>query len=63
MCDFQQITLYGSKMWTGGVPKGTEVTIEGASKPGVVHGDGMLLYGNDGKMVTKASLNSFLYEI
>ena len=34
-------------------PKGTEVVIEGLEKPAIVHKDGMVITGTDGKMVYK----------
>ncbi len=43
--------MFGSSMYTGSVPEGTPLEIEGCSKPGIVHKDGLLLFGNDGKMV------------
>ena len=48
----EQITLFGSRMWTRMVPRGTEIAIEGASRPAIVHKNGMVLFGNDGKMVS-----------
>ena len=52
--------MFGSSMHTGAVPKGTEVPIEGCSKPAIVHKNGMLIFGNDGKMVRypASSVNS-----
>lgn len=47
--DGERVTLYGSKLWTGGIPSGSEVEIEGMSKKAVVHKDGLLVFGNDGK--------------
>jgi len=32
-------------------PRGTAIQIEGASKPAIVHKNGMIVFGNDGKMV------------
>lgn len=51
----EQVTLYGSSLWSGATPKGTEVEIAGASKPAVVHEDGLLLFGSDGKAVSMHS--------
>jgi formyltetrahydrofolate dehydrogenase len=48
MIDGQRVTLYGSELWSGSVPSGTEVEIEGMSKKAVVHDGGMILYGHDG---------------
>ena len=39
-------------MWDGAVPQGTEIDIAGMSKKGVVHKDGLLLFGGDGKAVS-----------
>jgi len=47
--DGERVTLYGSKLWTGGIPSGTEVEIAGMSKKALVHKDGLLVFGNDGK--------------
>ena len=33
-------------------PRGTQVPVAGASKPAIVHKNGMVLFGNDGKMVS-----------
>jgi len=38
-------------MWTRMEPRGLAVEIEGASRPGIVHKNGMVVFGNDGKMV------------
>jgi formyltetrahydrofolate dehydrogenase len=46
-------------------PRGTNVDIQGASKPAIVHKNGMVIFGNDGKMVstriTKAE--EFIYKL
>ncbi|XP_052266666.1 cytosolic 10-formyltetrahydrofolate dehydrogenase-like isoform X1 [Dreissena polymorpha] len=47
----EQVTLYGSKMWNRMEPRGRPVAIEGASHPAIVHKNGMVVFGNDGKMV------------
>jgi len=51
MIDGEQITFTGSRMWTRMAPRGSEVTIEGMSRAAIVHKNGMVLFGNDGKMV------------
>lgn len=47
----EQVTFYGSRLWTRMEPRGTKFPVEGASKPAIVHKNGMILFGNDGKMV------------
>lgn len=48
--DGEKVTLYGSQMWHKLKPRTyTEVKIEGLSQPALVHKDGLLLYGTDGK--------------
>ncbi|XP_029642163.1 cytosolic 10-formyltetrahydrofolate dehydrogenase isoform X1 [Octopus sinensis] len=54
--DGQQVTFSGSKLWNRLVPRGTEVAIEGCSKPAIVHKNGMILFGNDNKMVNVSQL-------
>ena len=49
---FQKVTLYGSRILTGTVPKGTEVAVEGMAKPAIVHDDGMAFFGSDGVAVS-----------
>ncbi|XP_060582139.1 cytosolic 10-formyltetrahydrofolate dehydrogenase-like isoform X2 [Ruditapes philippinarum] len=51
MINGEQVTFYASKLWNRMEPRGTAVQIEGATKPGIVHKNGMILFGNDGKMV------------
>ena len=49
----QEVTLYGSQFFDNRLPEeGTEVTVEGLSKPAIVNSDGMYVYGNDGKKVS-----------
>ncbi|XP_013783953.1 cytosolic 10-formyltetrahydrofolate dehydrogenase-like [Limulus polyphemus] len=50
------VRLYGSRMWTEPVPSGKRVSIEGMSQPAIVHQDGLLLYGNDQKLVNVQTL-------
>ena len=47
--DGKQTRVFGSKMWHGAKPKGAEVSVEGAAAPGVVHGEGLLIAGADGR--------------
>ncbi len=48
----QEVTFYGSEFIDDRLPvDGTEVKVEGLSKPAVVNSDGMYLFGNDGKKV------------
>ncbi|XP_052781416.1 cytosolic 10-formyltetrahydrofolate dehydrogenase-like [Mya arenaria] len=47
----EQVTLYGSKMWNRMEPRGRSVEIQGASRPAIVHKNGMVVFGKDGKMV------------
>jgi hypothetical protein len=49
---FQQVTMYGSKLWEGTAAEGSEVEIPGMSPKAIVHSSGMLLFGNDGKAVS-----------
>jgi len=57
MIDGEQVTFYGSTMFSkSSPPSGTEVVIEGMEKPAIVHKDGMLLFGTDGKMVNVKTL-------
>lgn len=48
----QSVTLYGSSMLGGSVPAGQPLAIEGASQPGLVTKNGLVLYGTDGKPVS-----------
>ncbi|XP_076351256.1 cytosolic 10-formyltetrahydrofolate dehydrogenase-like isoform X2 [Tachypleus tridentatus] len=50
------VRLYGSRMWTEPVSSGKQVLIEGMSQPAIVHQDGLLLYGNDQKLVNVQTL-------
>ncbi|XP_070977159.1 mitochondrial 10-formyltetrahydrofolate dehydrogenase-like [Oncorhynchus clarkii lewisi] len=47
--DGQTVTLYGSSMLGESVPAGQPLEIEGASQPGVVTKNGLVLYGSDSK--------------
>lgn len=53
LCDFpQSVTLYGSSMLGGSAPAGQPLEMEGASQPGLVTKNGLVLYGTDGKPVS-----------
>ncbi|XP_040003073.1 mitochondrial 10-formyltetrahydrofolate dehydrogenase [Xiphias gladius] len=52
----QFVTLYGSSMFGGPVPAGQPLEIDGASQPGVVTKNGLVLYGTDGKALLVKSL-------
>ncbi|XP_078001442.1 mitochondrial 10-formyltetrahydrofolate dehydrogenase-like isoform X2 [Glandiceps talaboti] len=54
--DGQQVTFYGSTLLDGSDPDGTQLEIPGMSKPGIVHKDGLVLYGNDGKKLNVKTL-------
>ncbi|TKS91020.1 Mitochondrial 10-formyltetrahydrofolate dehydrogenase [Collichthys lucidus] len=43
------VTLYGSSMLGGSAPTGQALEVEGASQPGLVTKNGLVLYGTDGK--------------
>ena len=48
------MTLFGSQLWTRSViPRGEEVDVAGMSRKGIVHRDGLCLFGSDGKPVSK----------
>ncbi|XP_069142725.1 cytosolic 10-formyltetrahydrofolate dehydrogenase-like isoform X1 [Argopecten irradians] len=49
--DGQKVTLFGSRLWNRMEPYGNKVNVQGAAQQGVVHKNGLVLYGNDGKMV------------
>ncbi|XP_068955495.1 mitochondrial 10-formyltetrahydrofolate dehydrogenase [Petaurus breviceps papuanus] len=49
--DNQVVTFYGSSLLDGSVPPGEPLTIKGAEKPGLVTKNGLVLFGNDGKML------------
>ncbi|XP_068573164.1 mitochondrial 10-formyltetrahydrofolate dehydrogenase [Cebidichthys violaceus] len=54
--DGQSVTLYGSSMLGGSVPAGQPLEIEGASQPGLVTKNGLVLYGSDGKALLVKNL-------
>ena len=49
--DGKETKLYGSKRFSGPRPEGTEVTIDGCDRPGVICSHGLVTTGSDGKMV------------
>lgn len=51
----QKVTLYGSSLLGGSAPAGQPLEIEGASQPGQVTKNGLVLYGSDGKTVSVSS--------
>ncbi|XP_071358976.1 mitochondrial 10-formyltetrahydrofolate dehydrogenase [Trachinotus anak] len=54
--DGQPVTLYGSSMLGGVVPAGQPLEIEGASQPGLVTKNGLVLHGTDGKALLVKNL-------
>ncbi|XP_059843833.1 mitochondrial 10-formyltetrahydrofolate dehydrogenase isoform X2 [Hypanus sabinus] len=52
----QPVTLYGSSLYKGAVPSGQPLEISGASKPGLVTTNGLVLFGNDGNMLMVRNL-------
>uniref|UniRef100_A0A7N8WX78 10-formyltetrahydrofolate dehydrogenase n=1 Tax=Mastacembelus armatus TaxID=205130 RepID=A0A7N8WX78_9TELE len=54
--DGQSVTLYGSSMLGGSVPAGQPLEIEGASRPGLIAKNGLILYGTDGKALLVKNL-------
>lgn len=52
-CPQQKLTFFSSTLSTEGlVPEGETLPIPGAHRPGVVTGAGLILFGNDDRMVT-----------
>uniref|UniRef100_A0A668AEF5 10-formyltetrahydrofolate dehydrogenase n=1 Tax=Myripristis murdjan TaxID=586833 RepID=A0A668AEF5_9TELE len=54
--DGQTVTLYGSSMLGGSVPAGQPLQIEGASQPGLVSKNGLVLFGSDDKALLVKNL-------
>uniref|UniRef100_A0A8C8F547 10-formyltetrahydrofolate dehydrogenase n=1 Tax=Oncorhynchus tshawytscha TaxID=74940 RepID=A0A8C8F547_ONCTS len=54
--DGRTVTLYGSSMLGESVPAGQPLEIEGASQPGVVTKNGLVLYGSDSKALMVKNL-------
>ncbi|XP_046682744.1 cytosolic 10-formyltetrahydrofolate dehydrogenase [Homalodisca vitripennis] len=47
----EEVKFFGSKLWKSAKPEGTQIAVNGMHQPGIVHPDGILLWGSDGKMV------------
>ena len=56
LLDGKETKVYGSKLWSGDLPSGSEVKLE-EGLTGLVHSDGLLLPGTDGKFVNVKLLN------
>uniref|UniRef100_A0A8C4NB35 10-formyltetrahydrofolate dehydrogenase n=1 Tax=Eptatretus burgeri TaxID=7764 RepID=A0A8C4NB35_EPTBU len=54
--DGQRVTFLGSHLGGSAPQGGKEVSIEGATQPGLIYQDGLLVYGNDGNSVTVKNL-------
>ncbi|XP_051809873.1 mitochondrial 10-formyltetrahydrofolate dehydrogenase [Acanthochromis polyacanthus] len=52
----QSVTFYGSSMLGGSAAAGQPLEIEGASQPGIVTKNGLVLYGTDGKALVVKNL-------
>ncbi|XP_071528563.1 cytosolic 10-formyltetrahydrofolate dehydrogenase isoform X3 [Panulirus ornatus] len=57
MMDGKEVKLFGSKVYSGAVQEDRQVKIEGLSSPGIIHKDGLLLTGTDGKKLNVARLS------
>ncbi|KAK8742940.1 hypothetical protein OTU49_017400, partial [Cherax quadricarinatus] len=55
--DGKEVKVFGSKMFTDSLVEGQEVEIEGLATPGIIHKDGLLLTGSDGKKLNVARLS------
>ena len=55
--DGKQTRVFGSKIWHGSKPTGAEVSIEGSPAPGIVHSEGLLISGSDGRHINVKLLN------
>ncbi len=56
--------MFGSTLWTGSVPSGgKEVSIEGAAGKGIVHKEGMLVPGNDGKVSAEFEIEIYCWKL
>jgi hypothetical protein len=47
---------FDTSLWNNAVPEGDQIIIPGSSSPGIVHDDGLLLFGPDGKGVNVKQL-------
>jgi len=52
----EKITFYGSELWSKSAPSGTAIEIPGMSSPALVHDNGLLITGSDGKMLNVKQL-------
>ncbi|KAJ8302046.1 hypothetical protein KUTeg_021033, partial [Tegillarca granosa] len=52
----EKVTMFGSRLWNRMEPRGNKVDIAGCSKQAIVHKYGMVIFGNDGKMVNVSQL-------
>uniref|UniRef100_H0WQT0 10-formyltetrahydrofolate dehydrogenase n=1 Tax=Otolemur garnettii TaxID=30611 RepID=H0WQT0_OTOGA len=52
----QMVTFYGSTLLNSSVPSGQPLEIKGAKKPGLVTKNGLVLFGNDGKVLMVRNL-------
>ncbi|XP_046922071.1 mitochondrial 10-formyltetrahydrofolate dehydrogenase isoform X2 [Lynx rufus] len=52
----QMVTFYGSSLLKSSVPSGEPLEIKGATKPGLVTKNGLVLFGNDGKALMVRNL-------
>lgn len=50
--DGQKVIFYGSTLWNDAIPEGSLVTLTKCKKPAIVHSNGILLTGIDGKHVS-----------
>uniref|UniRef100_UPI0029546EDD mitochondrial 10-formyltetrahydrofolate dehydrogenase-like n=1 Tax=Panthera onca TaxID=9690 RepID=UPI0029546EDD len=50
------VTFYGSSLLKSSVPSGEPLEIKGATKPGLVTKNGLVLFGNDGKALMVRNL-------
>ena len=53
--DGKETKLFGSKLWHGEIPKGRQVTLESAAKPGIVHDNGLLIFGKPRNYILPAA--------
>ena len=53
---WQQVTLYGSRMWNRSYPRGHEVALDGCERKAVVHYGGLYIPGSDGGAVSVKQL-------
>nr|XP_056703525.1 mitochondrial 10-formyltetrahydrofolate dehydrogenase [Euleptes europaea] len=56
LIDGQRVTFYGSTLLDSSAPPGEELAIEGAPQPGLVTKNGLVVFGNDRKMLLVRNL-------